>query len=68
MNSITVPVNPETPIGYQDRTSPYSINMILSRQVLGEEKMSIRGLLVDSKPNSPNLHNRNCIAHIKENY
>ena len=52
----------------QDRISPYSINMILSRQVMGKEKMSVRGLLVDSKTNSPNLHNRNCMTDIKENY
>ena len=26
--------------------------------------MSIRGLLVDPKPNSPNLHHRNCLTDI----
>ena len=52
--SITVPVNPETPISDQDRISPYSINILSSRQVMGKEKKSIRGLLVDPKPNSPN--------------
>ena len=36
--SIAVPVNPETPISDQDRISPYSINMISSRQVMGKEK------------------------------
>ena len=36
--SITVPVNPETPMSDQDRISPYSFNMILSRQVMGKEK------------------------------
>ena len=35
----------------QDRISPYNINMILSWQVMGKEKMSIRGLLVDPKLN-----------------
>ena len=36
--SITVPVNPETPISDQDRISPYSINILSSRQVMGKEK------------------------------
>ena len=52
--SIAVPVNPETPISDQDRIYPYSINILSSRQVMGKEKKSIRGLLVDPKPNSPN--------------
>ena len=31
---------------------------------MGEGKKSIRGLLVDPKPNSPNQHRRNCITDI----
>ena len=38
-----------------DRISPYSINMISSRQVMGKQKkMSMRVSLVNPIPNSPN--------------
>ena len=46
--------NPLTPISDQDRISPYIINTISSRQVMKIRKISIRGLLVDPIPNSPN--------------
>ena len=36
----------------QDRISPYSINTILSRQVMRMKKISIEGMLVDSLPKS----------------
>ena len=40
----------------QDRISPYNINTISSRQVMGFEKISARGggLLVDPIPDSQN--------------
>ena len=37
-----------------DRISPYTISTISSRQVMKISKISIRGLLVDPIPNSPN--------------
>ena len=37
-----------------DRISPYTISTIPSRQVMRISKISIRGLLVDPIPNSPN--------------
>ena len=37
-----------------DRISPYTISTISSRQVMRISKISIRGLLVDPIPNSPN--------------
>ena len=33
-----------------------------------EEKISIRGFLVDQIPNSPNQHHKNCMAGSEENY
>ena len=36
-----------------DRISPYTISTISSRQVMRISKISIRGLLVDPIPNSP---------------
>ena len=40
-------LNPLTPMSDQEIISPYSINMISNRQVMGKEKkVSIRGLLV----------------------
>ena len=36
--SIAVPVKPETSMSDHERISPYSINMITSRQVMGTGK------------------------------
>ena len=51
-------INSITPVGDQDRISPYNINTISSRQVMGLKKISVRGrgrgLLVDPIPNSQN--------------
>ena len=48
-------LHPPTPIGDQDRISPYHIKTISTRQVIrNKEKISIRGLVVDPVPNSPN--------------
>ena len=52
----------------QDRISPYNINTIWGRQVMRIKKISLRGLLVDSIPNSLNQHHQNCMADSKENY
>ena len=55
----------------QDKLSPYNINAISSRQMMRIIiiiKISIRGVLVDPIPNSPNLHHNNCMADSKENY
>ena len=45
-------------MSHQDRISPYNINTISSRQVMGLKKISAwgrgRGLLVDPIPNSQN--------------
>ena len=46
-----------SPMSDQDRISPYNIITISSRQLMRIKKnidYIIRGLLVDSKPNSPN--------------
>ena len=58
---------PLTPMSDQDRISPHNINKISSRQVMRIKNL-IKGLLVDPKPNSPNLHHKNCMADSKENY
>ena len=47
-------VNPLSPSSDLDRISPYTISMIPSRHVMRIKKISIRGLLVDPIPNSPN--------------
>ena len=46
--------NPLVPDSDQDRISPYTISTISSRKVMRINKISIRGLLVDSNLNSPN--------------
>ena len=49
--------------------SPHNINTIWSRQVLRiQENITFRGLFIDPIPNSPNSHNKNCMAEIKGNY
>ena len=49
--------------------SPHNINTIWSRQVLRiQENITFRGLLIDPIPNSPNSHNKNCMAEIRGNY
>ena len=52
MNDITI--NPIAPMSDQDRISPYNINTISGGQVMRKRKISIRGLLVDPIPSSPN--------------
>ena len=42
------------PTSDQDRISPHTISIIPSRHVMRIKKISIRGLLVDPIPNSPN--------------
>ena len=46
--------NPLTVMIDQERISSYSVNTISSRQVMRIKKISVRGLLVDPIPNSPN--------------
>ena len=60
--------NPLTPVNDQDRISPYYIHTISCRQVMRIKKISIRGLLIDTIPNSPNLHDQKHLADSKENY
>ena len=43
-----------TPISDKDKISPYSINTISSRQVIRIKKNIIRGLLIKTRPISPN--------------
>ena len=50
----------------QERISSYGVNTISSRQVMRIKKLSVRGLLVDPIPNSPNQHHENCRAESKE--
>ena len=52
----------------QDRISPYNINTKSRRQEMGIKKISIKGLLIDLIPNSPNPHHKNRMAESKENY
>ena len=47
-------VNSLSPTSDQDRISPYFISTISSRRVKRIKKISMRGLLVDPIPNSPN--------------
>ena len=61
-------VNPLTPMNDQERISPYNINTISSIEVMKIGKLSIRGLLVDPIPNSPNRHHKNCMSDSKKNY
>ena len=49
-----ISVNPLSPISDLDRISPYTISTISSIQVMRKRKISIRGLLVDLIPDSPN--------------
>ena len=52
----------------QDRIFPNNIYTKSSRQVIRIEKISIKKLLVDPLPNSPNYHHEKCMADSKENY
>ena len=61
-------INPLSSSSDLDRISSYMISMISSRQVMRVTKISIRGLLVDPIPYSPNYHHINCMADSKENY
>ena len=45
---------PYTPMSDKDKISPYSINTISSRQVIRIKKNIIRGLLIKTRPISPN--------------
>ena len=49
-----ISVNPLSPISDLDRISPYTISTISSIQVMIKREISIRGLLVDLIPDSPN--------------
>ena len=51
----------------QDRISPYNINTISSRRVMGMKKISTGGSLLDPIPNSPKSYYNNCMADSKEN-
>ena len=51
----------------QDRISPYNINTISSRRVMGIKKISTGGSLVDPILNSPKSYWNNCNADSKEN-
>ena len=48
--------------------SPYNINTKSRRQEMGIKKISIKGLLIDPIPNSPNPHHMNRMTESKENY
>ena len=62
-------LSPSTPTSDQDRISPYNINTMSSREVMGINKNMISGeLLVDLMPNSLNQHHENCMADSKEYY
>ena len=53
----------------QDRNSPYKISTQHQADKWYEKrKISVRGLLVDPIPNSPNLHHKNGMANSRENY
>ena len=79
IHSFIYPSNPHF-IHQQDILSPYNINTISSRQVTRIEKRKIssrgrvNGLLVkdykvvDPIPNSPNQHDKSCMAESRENY
>ena len=45
---------PYTPMSDKDKISPYSINTISSRQVIRIKKNIIKGLLIKTRPISPN--------------
>ena len=49
-----ISINPLNPTSDLDRISPYTISTISSIQVKRKRKISIRGLLVDLIPDSPN--------------
>ena len=53
----------------QERISPYIGNTISSRQVMRiKNKFKLGNLEVHPKPNSPNEHQKSCMADSKENY
>ena len=49
-----ISINPLSPTSDLERISPYTISTISSIQVMRKRKISIRGLLVDLIPDSPN--------------
>ena len=49
-----ISINPLNPTSDLDRISPYTISTISSIQVMIKREISIRGLLVDLIPDSPN--------------
>ena len=64
-----VTLNPLNLQSDQSRIFPYSINTLTSRlKWWGYRKISIRGLLVDPIPSSPDLHHENCMLDREENY
>ena len=52
----------------KDKISPYSINTISSRQVIRIKKNIIRGLLIKTRPISPNYLHKSCMVDSKENH
>ena len=62
-------INPLPLMSDQERISPYNINTMSSREVMGINKNIISGeLLVDLMPNYLNQHHENCMADSKEYY
>ena len=61
-------VYPLTPTSDRERTYPYIIHTVSSRQVMRIEKNNSWGSVADPIPNSPNEHYKNYIADSKENY
>ena len=57
-------LNPFTPIGDQDRISPYNINTISCRQVMRINTNTNQGLLLDPKPNSLSWKRRSGIESL----
>ena len=55
-------VSPLTPINDQGRISPQTSDEVTEIYELGDY------YFIDKISNSPNKHNKNCIADIKENY
>ena len=52
----------------QNRVSPYNINTIFTRKVMGIYQNIKKLFLTDLIPSSPNSHHKNCVPDSKENY
>ena len=57
-DKVIFPVNSLTPMSDQDRISPYNINTISSRQMMGMNKKIYQEIIIDPTPNSPNKDTR----------